>query len=120
MQVSVNKIDNHKLYEEIVAASAKLKALQAIQSKKEEGIETIEIEASLLESMKLSPDTLKARVIAYLRKIKRPRNSEEIRKALNLTQGQRDYVWRMVNAACFDGSPIRRTSLGRYQYKEIA
>lgn len=119
MKISTHKIDDHKLTQEIEEASAKLKALQAIQSQKEDGIETIEIEESLLQAMKLSPDTLKARSIAYLRKVKCPRNSEEIRKALDLSSGQRDYVWRIV-AACFDGSPIRRTSLGRYQYKDIA
>lgn len=117
MKMSITHIDPQKVNAAIADTMSKLKQLNALKAQADGGVEQIEVEQSLLVSMQLSPDTLKARIIAYLHQVKRPRNAEEIRKGLKLKPSQRIYIWRITNAACFDGSPIRRVSLGRYQWK---
>ena len=71
---------------------------------------------SIFVPFALRCDTKKAKTLATLRETGRDMNAVEICEYNEWSLLSRFYVWTILNYACFDGSPVKRVNLGRYQW----
>jgi hypothetical protein len=99
----------------IQKATAKRRELEDLIARlKQEGGKVDDVE---LVSLGLSRDTKKAKTLEILRQKKKPLNAAEIIRIMNWELSSREYVWTIMNYACYEGSPVQRVSLGRYQWR---
>ncbi len=99
--------------------------IQAIEERKTQGekVERLRKEASKGKGHPLLPwalraDTKKAQTLRTLRETGQGMTSVEICEYNEWSLLSRFYVWTILNYACFEGSPVKRVGLGRYQWSE--
>jgi len=97
--------------------------IQAIEERKaqDEKIARLQKEAmnnggEALVQWALRADTKKAQTLMTLRKTGKGMSAVEICDYNDWSLLSRFYVWTILNYACFDGSPVRRVNIGRYQW----
>jgi hypothetical protein len=66
----------------------------------------------------LRADTKKARTLKTLEETDKDMSAIEICEYNEWSLLSRFYVWTILNYACFEGSPVKRVGLGRYQWGE--
>ena len=93
----------------IAVTTSQLKVLKDIQGK-------VAPEEGGTLSIALPSHTLQKSVLDYLRICKKSCTAPEIVKALKLQKHQRSSVWRIINYACYEGSPVKKIAAGRYQF----
>ena len=71
---------------------------------------------SIVVAFALRSDTKKAQTLKTLRETGKDMNAVEICEYNRWSLLSRFYVWTILNYACFDGSPVKRVNLGRYQW----
>jgi hypothetical protein len=109
------------MQKETLTATDKL--IQAIEARKVQDaeIERLRKEASKekghgLIAFALRSDTKKAQTLRTLRETGEDMNAIEICDYNKWSLLSRFYVWTILNYACFEGSPVKRVNLGRYQW----
>jgi hypothetical protein len=64
----------------------------------------------------LRADTKKAQTLKTLRKTGQGMTAVEICEYNGWSLLSRFYVWTILNYACYEGSPVKRVNIGRYQW----